>query len=514
MSLRFAPRAAGTPDGDPQGAWRAQEGRRAASGLAPALLAQGAARDGLQHLLSGARAVTTGQQAGLFAGPLYTIHKALTAAALAEALADARGEPVVPVFWVAGDDHDFDEIRSTAVLGADGRPARTALEERPASAPMLPAYRETLGARCEPVITALEAHLPPGSFRDETMAWVRGAWVPDRSMAEAFAVALAELLGPLGVVVCRGWHGAVKHTAAPVLLGAARRAAELETALVAEAGRLRAAGAEVPVTVGEGLSLLMVEGRQGRDRLRITGDGRFATRRSGEAFALDDLERLVQREPERVSGNVLLRPAVEATVFPAVAYVGGPAELAYLRQAGPVFELLGAPRPARVPRLSGFLVEAKVDKVLEKYGLQPADLGVSEGELTSRVARQDLPSSAVEALAAVREAVTRRYAALQAEAVAIDRTLERTVENARNQALVGVTELEKRLVAAVRRGSDTALQQVARARDQLFPFGEPQERVLSVVSFLARHGREVLDVIAAAAREHARAVLEAAPRRT
>ncbi len=514
MSLRFASSAGAEPEGDFAAGWQAQAGRRTSSDLAPALLAEAAAQDGLRRLLAGARAVTTGQQAGLFTGSLYTVLKALTAAALAEALAAARGEPVVPVFWVAGDDHDFDEIRSAVVLGTDGRPVRTALEERPSDAPMLPAYREILGERCEPAVAALEARLPPGPFRDETMAWVRRVWTPERSMAEAFAVALAELLGPWGVVVCRGWHGSVKAAAAPVLLGAARRAAELEAALAAEAERLRGGGADVPVEVGQGLSLLMVEGRLGRDRLRAAGEGRFTTRRSGETFTLDDLARLAASEPERLSGNVLLRPAVEATAFPAVAYVGGPAEQAYLRQARPVFELLGVPQPVRVPRLSGFLIEAKVDKILEKYGLAPAELSVNEGELASRVARQDLPGSAAAALTALREAITQRYAVLQAEAVGIDKTLERTVENARNQALVAVTELEKRLVAAIKRGSDTALHQVARARDLLFPFGEPQERVLSVVSFLARHGREVLDVLAASARAHARAVLEAPPRRT
>lgn len=514
MSLRFAASpAAAWLEGDFGAGWEAQAGRRTPSDLTPALLAEAAAQDGLGRLLAGARAVTTGQQAGLFTGSLYTVLKALTAAALADALAEARGEPVVPVFWVAGDDHDFDEIRSAVVLGTDGRPVRTTLDGRPADAPMLPAYREILGQRCGPAVAALEAQLPPGPFRDETLAWVRRAWTPQRSMAEAFAVAVAELLGPWGVVVCRGWHGAVKTAAAPVLLGAARRAAELEGALTAEAGRLRGGGADVPVDVGQGLSLLMVEGRLGRDRLRVAGEGRFTARRSGERFTLDDLARLAAGEPERLSGNVLLRPAVEATVFPSVAYVGGPAEQAYLRQARPVFALLGVPQPVRVPRLSGFLIEAKVDKVLAKYGLAPADLGVNQGELASRIARQDLPGSAAAALAALREAIGQRYAVLQVEAASIDKTLERTAENARNQALVAVAKLEKRLVAAIRRRSDTTLRQVERARDQLFPLGEPQERVVSVVSFLARHGREVLDVLAASARAHARAVLEASPRR-
>src|SRR5205085_564277 len=132
--------------------------------------------------------------------------------------------------------------------------------------------------------------------------------------------------------------------------------------LAAHALAMKSAGADVAVAVGEGLSLLMIEGSHGRDRLRIGEDGTFTTRRGSERFTQADIERVLREEPERLSGNVLLRPVVEAAVFPTVGYFGGPGELAYLEQTAPVFQRLGVPRPARLPRLSGFLVEAKVDK--------------------------------------------------------------------------------------------------------------------------------------------------------
>jgi uncharacterized protein YllA (UPF0747 family) len=259
----------------------------------------------------------------------------------------------------------------------------------------------------------------------------------------------------------------------------------------------------VPVDVGQGLTLLMIEGVQGRDRLRIAGNG-FATRRGGETFSFQDLERIAASEPERLSGNVLLRPAVEAAVFPTIGYFGGPGELAYLAQTGPVFEQLGVPRPARLARLSGLLVDAKVDKILDKHRLAPADLATDEGALISRVAREALPDSASQALASLRAAITSHYATVQAEAVAVERTLEKPVENMRNQALVGTQEIEKKLLAALKRANETAVQQVVRARDQLYPDGTPQERVISVASFLGRHGTAVMDLLFDAARAHAR----------
>lgn len=508
MTIRFQATPLKAGGGNPREAAKARQRPAGNGAIAPSLLAVGAAEPNLAALLGGgALAVTTGQQAGLFTGPLFAVLKALSAAALAREMSEA-GTPVVPVFWVAGDDHDFAEINHCTVTAADGRPARVVLRERPADAPMLPAYREPVGADGAPALAALEALLPPSDARTGTMAWLARAYTPERSLAEAYASAMAELLGPYGVVVCRGWHGALKTAAREVLLGAGREAGAIDAALTAEAERLRARGTPVPVEVGQGMSLLMIEGAQGRDRLRINGAA-FESRRSGEAVTLADLERVIANEPERLSGNVLLRPAVEAALFPTIGYFGGPGELAYLEQCGPVFAALGVPRPARLPRLSGLLIEAKVDKVLDKHQLTPQDLAQDEGSLLSRVAREGLPRKAAEALAVLRDAISNHYAAVQVEAVKIERTLEKTVENARNQALMGSQEIEKKLVAALKRSNDTTVQQVARVRDQLYPDGVAQERVISAVSFLSRHGPQVTDLLFDAARSHARRLLEA-----
>lgn len=511
MSLRFAPSPIRAGSGAIEESARAQAARRFPVPAAGALLAEGPAAAAKARLLEGGvLAVTTGQQAGLFTGPLYTIHKAVTTVALAEALAARLGTPVVPVFWVAGDDHDFAEIAHCTVAAADGRATKVLLRERPAEAPMRPAFAEPVGPEGAAALAQLEQLLPPSEYRADTLAWLARHYRPDASMAEACAGALAEWLGPLGVVVCRGWDPELKRASASVVLQAARQAAALDAALAAEAARLRAEGREVPVEVGNGLSLLMVEDSDGsRDRLRIAGPA-FVARRSGTPYALAEIERLMREEPARVSPNVLLRPAVEAFLFPTVAYVGGPAEIVYQEQSAPVFSLLGVPRPVRLPRLSGTFVEAKVDKVLEKHGLALADLLRPEGELASRLAREDLPTGATAALDELRRTIAAGYAALAAAAASVDRTLEKPVENARNQALVGTQEVEKKLVAAVKRASETTLQQVARARDAVAPGGTPQERVITLASFLSRHGPAVRDILLDAARSHARLLLEGA----
>ena len=494
----------GTGAGQLQRALEAQSRRARDPGLREALIGSGEASDNLDLLMQpGTLAVTSGQQAGLFTGPLYTIHKALSAAALAAELTAAGRGRVVPVFWVAGDDHDFAEINHCTVTAPDGRPVRIAIRDRAPDAPMLPAYREAIGSDTLAAIGALEAALPPGDARTETIALIRrtyGRPGAADNLAEAHACALAELLGPYGVVVARGWHAALKRAARQPMTIAIEGAAALDRELAKSPG---------PVEVGDGMSLLMLEGPEGRDRLRITGPGRFQARRGHQDLSQGDVLRLMQEQPERLSANVLLRPAIEAAVFPTVAYFGGPGELAYLEQTAPVFDLLKVPRPARLPRLSGMLIEPKVDAILERYHLAPSDLAQDEGALASRIARQSLPATAERALEQLRGAIREQYKAVQAEAVKIDRTLERTAENARNSALLGTEKLEKKLVAAIRRTHDTAIQQVTRARQQLYPGNAPQERVISGVSFLARHGRGVLDLLYAAARDHARRLLEA-----
>jgi uncharacterized protein YllA (UPF0747 family) len=192
-----------------------------------------------------------------------------------------------------------------------------------------------------------------------------------------------------------------------------------------------------------------------------------------------------------------------------VAYVGGPAELAYLALTGPLFAAFDVPRPARVPRLSGLLLDERVAKTLGKLGLEPLALARAEADLVRDAARDALPESAVAALAALRGSLTDGYAVLQREVGAVDRTLERPVESARNQALAATHDVEKRLLTAQKRASETSIQQLMKARAALFPDGRPQERVYTVASYIARFGGAVVPALAAAADQHCRLLLEA-----
>jgi uncharacterized protein YllA (UPF0747 family) len=430
---------------------------------------------GRDRLASGeVLAVTTGQQPGLFTGPLYTIYKALSAVALARCLEREVNVPVVPVFWVAGDDHDFAEANHASVLNAAGDVVRIVLRERAPDGMLLPLFREPCGPEIGKALEQLRAALPETEFTAQTLAWLEASYRPETNLADAGADALNRLLGRRGIAVFRAHDPAAKRAAAPWLLKG------------------------LDLTLPDGLSPVLVEGSAGRDRLSGGGESAM-TRRSGERFTRAALERIAAESPERLSPNVLLRPVIEAALFPTAAYAAGPAELEYLATAAPLYAQLGVTRQTPVPRWSGILLEAKVEKVLERYKLTPADFAgpPGGGALEARFARDAVPAEISDSLVRLRADLDQYYGRLATAIARIDPTLERNVQSARNAALAGTQEVEKKLVASLKRANETLSGQLGRARASLFPEGQPQERVLTAASFVGRYGPELVDAIEA-----------------
>jgi len=274
-------------------------------------------------------------------------------------------------------------------------------------------------------------------------------------------------LNDRGLVVFRFHDPNAKRAAAPLLL--------------------RALGA----TLADGLSPVLVEGKAGRDRLRPEGDA-FVTRRGAERFSRSDLERLAASEPERLSPNVLLRPVVEAALWPTVAYAAGPGELEYLADAGALYATLGVERQTPVPRWSGVLIENRVEKVLSKHGLTLEDLATPAGALEAKLVRDALPPEVAATLRRLTVELGAEYEQLARAAAAVDPTLQRTVESARNAALANAQEIEKKLIASLKRTNETLVGQIGRARAAVYPRATPQERVLTYASFAIRYGPELL----------------------
>lgn len=448
--------------------------------LAPALDATGAAAERVQRAAQcNGVVVTTGQQPGLFGGPLYTWFKALSALGLADEIEQRTGVAAAAVFWAATDDSDFAEASATAVSvpgGVDTISIEAASDSGlPMSAVALGDLRRQLEA-----ITRACGSAPNAEVLDS----VRAAYSTGATVGEAYVRLLRALLEPLGVAVLDASHGAVRAAGLPLLRQALARGRDLETALKDRSKALKAAGHRAQVTHVAGRTLVFNNAGGARHRVRI---------REVESLAHDSAD---------LSPNVLLRPVMERAILPTVAYVGGPAEIAYFAQVSAVADGLGVARPLIVPRWSGVIVEPHVRKILTKVGADVDDFA-DPHLVETRVARQQLPAAIARAFKTSRTRVEAALAELEkadSEASVLPATV---VEGARRQLLHKLERLERRYVAATKKQGSDLLTEVATARGALYPNGKPQERSLNIIPFIARYGDEVIDGIRDKAREHA-----------
>ena len=435
--------------------------------------------------------VTTGQQPGLFGGPLYSLYKALTAVRLAEGLAATIGRPVMPLFWVASEDHDWEEASHTHVVDETNQLRHIVLGPGPVRAGR-PLGRIRLGEGIRDAVAQLARHFPRNDFHTRYIDLVGETFHPSATMASAFTGLMAELLRdtPLGLVDAA--DPALKQASRPLLRAEAEDPAASEAAVSRSCDELTRQGYRHQVPYIPGATNLFLDSVDGRDRLQH-GAGGFELRRTGRTVARDDILALIDEEPHRVSPNVLLRPVVESFVFPTLAYVGGPGELAYFGQLGRLFRRHGVGMPVVAPRGSLLALEKKVVRVIDKYGLEIDEL--REGDaLLSRFARDQVPDGVSGAVAGWRGAVESFAAELTGTVNTIDPVLKGAVAKARNSGLAALGALEKKIVRAVKRSTEVTWSQIAKVQVNLWPAGKPQDRVLGPLQYLMRYGGEFVSM--------------------
>ena len=493
MSLRFEANSFGAMLAPDLAAGVSRRVIRVDPVLRPAFLAYGSAEENVERLFrDGALCVTTGQQPGLLTGPLYTVYKALSAAALARHLEAELDRPVVPVFWVAADDHDFAEANSCFFPSGSSEIVRVVLRDRDADAELTPMYREPVGHDIDAVLQQLVTVTRETEFRPRVLEWIRSHYRPELDLASAFGGALAELLGRFGVIVFFPTHGQAKSVMARWVVAALEQAGKLDRSLNVHAEELRSQGKPAPISTGDGASTVLIESSLGRDRLLIEGSA-FRTRREKEQWSLAALEAVAQNEPELLSPNVLLRPVVEAAILPTIAYVAGPGELRYLPQAEPIYRALDVEPQITLPRWTGQFIERRMARILDKFNICVDDLNLPEGQLEARILHDQMPADAADALRQLGETIEGEYGRLAEAAGELDAALKKPIVAAKRGALNDLAGVEKRIVRHLKHLNETTVRQLANARASLFPLGKPQERVFNIVPYLVRYGDEFLD---------------------
>ena len=454
------------------------------SRLAPAIAATGEAAERLQAAAEGhGVVVTTGQQPGLFGGPIYTLSKALSALAFANALQEVTGIPVAPVFWAATDDADFKEASST-VIAVSGGAQLLRID-----------HTESLGRTMDSMpLGEVSAELDAlshsaGSASDRTpLEMLQRYYTPRATIGSAYVSFLRELFDPLGISVIDASHPATREAARPVLKSALEKSREIAEALKARNGEIEAAGFSPQVQDVPGLSLVFNSGPGGRKRIPLKASGGHTT--DGE-----------------MGPNVLLRPVVERAVLPTAAYLGGPAEIAYFAQIAPIADALGVARPLILPRWSCTILESHVEQILEKLYLLPEDFR-DPHEVEGRVARARLPKAVIEELRTTRAMLDERLDALSQAVTREQAPVSPAVTGGLRANLTRrLDRFERRIVAAVKSKHADVMHDIATARGSLYPFGKPQERSLNFVPLLARYGKNLRDQMLEDASSYAKALV-------
>lgn len=505
---KVAPFFAGNP-ASPD-AWRAaitraQQHPRARAELAALLTAQQQGRQAPPAALAASArladpasvAVVTGQQAGLFGGPLFTLLKALTAIKLARQVERDHGVPAVAVFWIDAEDHDWDEVSTAGVLdGENGLRVLTA--PRPEGANEGPVARVRLDERITATLDELQATLPPTEFTGALLDNLRHFYKPGAGMSGAFGCWLEHLLGPLGLVLYCSSDPAAKPLARPVFLRELTTAGRT-AALAHEAGvAMEARGYHPQVTPSpETVALFHLnasrEPIKRADAALPEGTGQFVYGEhttSAEALVAEATE-----HPERFSPNVLLRPLVQDTLFPTIAYVGGPSELIYLGQLRAVYDHFGIPMPLIYPRISATLLDSGATRFLSKYELPLAALEAQDEAVLNKLLESQLPKSVEEAIQQAEDAIAARMQALVAAVPTIDPTLEGAAKSTLGKMSHELTALHNKIIQAAKRRDETLRRQFVRARAQAFPGGDPQERAVAFISHLNRYGPALIDLL-------------------
>jgi bacillithiol synthase len=431
----------------------------------------------IEKLRAGAAAIVTGQQVTLFGGPLFTLLKAATA------IRKAKEAGAVPIFWLATEDHDLAEANHVTL------PSRHALHklqlENSAEDAGKPVGAVKLGPGIDGLIDEAVELLGPGEITEKLVA----AYKPGATYAEAFGGFLAAVFAHEGLILIDAAGREFHRLGAPVLSAAMERSAELETLLLQRTKLLEERGyaAQVLVTKGGSLLFLIDDETGTRLALKRKDDGSWTAGR--KQYSTAELLAILAHAPERLSANALLRPVFQDAILPTVAYVGGPAEIAYFAQSEVLYEaILGGTTPV-LPRLSATLVDPAVAKIMAQHEVSLEDLiGTAPDELAQRLGARSMPVEGKQKLAAAGNALDEELKSVTEWMQRLDAELGKSSEVASNKMRYQMGRL-RRLAANYQLQKEASIRKHVDALYlNLFPELHPQERVVGAAAFLAKYG--------------------------
>lgn len=435
---------------------------------------------------SGTVAVLTGQQAGLFSGPLYTIYKALSAVRMAACLRQ-RGHDAVPVFWAATEDHDFDEVSRASIAGSDGRIIET--RYIPAGyTENLPVGKVIVDRGISAAIDGLFLNLPRTEFTENARQWVQAAYTPGLSFGTAFASLIARIFAPFGLIVVDPLDAGLKRLAAPIYSQAVSASQSIVHAVRKRGSEITAAGYRTQVEVGDSYFPLFWHTDDGRRTALKVVEGRLYNASTKVSFSLTDLESAAAGEPERFSPGVMLRPVVQDYLFPTVCYFGGAAEIAYFAQNSEVYRVLNRPVTPILHRQSFTIVEARLGRALGRLGLVFTDLFRDFASLRAQVVSSVIDPESASLFTETERNVNRELDRLGDSLSTFDQPLAAAFAKRRKKIIYHLDATRRSFERERISKDSTAGRRLRSATANLLPNGSLQERSLNFFQYLDRYG--------------------------
>jgi bacillithiol biosynthesis cysteine-adding enzyme BshC len=480
------------PDGIRQAVAEAHIDDAVRGGVAEVLRVQNRAFGGdeatvrnLDRLRDGAVAVVTGQQVGLFGGPAYSIYKALTAIRIARDLTE-QGTQAVPVFWLATEDHDLAEVNHTFFLKRGGLdrfdvPIEGAADRRVGEIQLGEAVRR-LVSEATGVLDGISA--------EEVSGWLTESYTPEETFGTAFGKLMTRVFAGRGLILLDPLSVDLHRLAAKTMIGALREHKSLGEELIARSMDLEKSGYHAQVKVTEQSTLLfrIVDGQ--RVPLR-SSQGGFAA--GGLQQSTEETVKALEQHPGDFSPSALLRPVVQDTLLPTVAYIGGPAEIAYQAQTSLVYEKLLGRAPAILPRAGFTIVPAHVAHLLKKYNLGIQDVLAGRHRLHSKMEAEALPQAISARFDEGEKAIKDVLETLRGPVTRLDQTLSGALDTASEKMLYQFNSLRSKAGRAEGFRTGVLNTHETEIANSLLPNNSLQERSLSMLPFLAAEGRDLLD---------------------
>ena len=441
-----------------------------------------------------ALAVVTGQQAGLFTGPLYTIFKALSAVKLAETLA-SDGVKAVPVFWAATEDHDFDEVAEVFVIGKSGELVRS--NYRPLQdVNNSPVGKVKIDAEMDSVIERFFSDLPETEFSADLRQLLASAWSDGTLYGDAFASTMASILGRFGIIFFDPLHEGIKRLSVPIYCEAIDNAEQIVSGVINRSRDLERDGYHAQVLVEDDYFPLFWHDDFGqRLALRTTASRTYRVRATNTEFTTAELKEMALNSPAKFSPGVMLRPVVQDYILPTLAYFGGAAEVAYFAQNSVVYRTLGRPVTPILHRQSFTIVEARQRRILDKFGLRLKSLFEGRDAIALRVAEFGLVPETARMFSDVEEKINTELNRIDQAVSTFDPTIAESLAKRRRKIIYHIAALRRTTLLAESRKNDTLNRQIENLFSTLVPNGQLQERSLNVFSFLNKFGPNLVDWI-------------------